>query len=152
ALPGVLEVASLKRALGADAFEDVIHQLAVAPEPVALPLRERALSGQAESEVPHRKERGRVAPVLKNLFLLLQLGQQGGRIAGHSRPKDVVMSSFDDRDRVDLDVAQMLESGQGARFSAPERLRPEQALATQGESAGLRKADLKRFRRHRPNM
>ena len=137
--PRALEVLGLKRALGRDAIEHVLSNSRVAPEPVALALGELTLEREAEAVVAHGQVGGRVAPVLEDLAVAcLKFVNDVGRVVGHARPEHVMVRALDDRDRVDLHVAQVLERAKGARLSRAEVGRVRKALRGDGERARFR--------------
>src|ERR1700754_2045289 len=57
-------------------------------------------------------------------------------IGGYAAPEDVVVAALDDIDRVDLDIAQMLDGGLRCARPGPERLGPVQPLGAEPDIPG----------------
>ena len=78
-----------------------------------------------------------MAPVLKKGSLLGQLVKVTGIKVADACVEDMFMGAVNDRNRIDLDIAESSGSPGSGIFASAERIRFEQSLACQGKFPGV---------------
>ena len=127
-----LEICSAPWAFRADALQDMLRERLVGAEPGGMATAGGCHAGQAEAVIFHRQIGGSMGPVLENLPLLALGAVELRRLVRwQPRPEHVMVCPFNDRNGIDLDVAQ-------ASYDLWYRVRLQ--LGSQGaqrESSGL---------------
>jgi hypothetical protein len=101
------KVGSALWAFRADALQDMLRERLMGAKPGGMAATGDCHTGQTEAVIFHRQVGGSMRPVLENLSLLA-LGTIELRrlIRRQPRPEHVMVCPFNNRNRVDLDVAQ----------------------------------------------
>src|SRR5215813_9693276 len=103
------EVCSAQWAFRVDALHDMLRERLVGADPGGMAAAGGCHAGQAEAVIFHRQVGGSMRPVLENLSLLA-LGTVELRhlICRQARPEHMMVCPFNDRNGIDLNVAQAL--------------------------------------------
>jgi len=140
-----LEVERRHRSLDTDPLEHLSgHRRVVGERRVVEPGPLAAHDVAKPGELRRRDERERLVAGLEDLAPLVELVAPGGLVAGYARVEHQVVVPARDRDRVELDRAELpdhLEHRVGASF---QRARGRQEVPRDEEAAGRLGADLHR--------
>jgi hypothetical protein len=104
-----LEICSAPWAFRTDALQDMLCERLVGSEPGGMAATGGCHAGQAEAVIFHRQVGSSMRPVLENLPLLALGAVELRHLIGRqSRPEHMMVCPFNDRNGIDLNVAQAL--------------------------------------------
>ncbi len=114
------------------------HQLAILFfEPVAFAAFQGVHPRQRESVVAHRQIRCGVEPVFERSAFANKPIEVRRLVVRHAIPQRMVMRARNDRNRIDLHVAELFECAMGCVDAAAERRRARQTLRVERNAAQL---------------
>lgn len=97
---------------------------------------------QTIPKVMHRQVRRRVRPILEHLAIPLGLVKLAVLKRRQPGPERMLVSPFNHRDRINLDVTQLVDAAKHPGLGSPERISPVQTLAHHHQSPCLRSGQL----------